>query len=72
MEIQYYQIIQDMKTKFNFRYHVVEYAKTHSVTEAAREFQTTRKTVRKWMKRFKQQGLRGLEDQSESPSFHPS
>jgi len=71
VEIAYYQIIKDMKTKFNFRYHVVEYAKTHSVSEAAREFSTTRKTVRKWVKRFEKGGLRVLEDESKTPHYIP-
>ena len=48
MQVPYYQIIKHMKNKFNFRYHLVQYAKIHSVSEAAREFSTTRKTVRKW------------------------
>jgi transposase-like protein len=60
VKIEYYQIVKDMKTKFNFRFHVVEYARTHSVSEAAREFQTTRKTVRKWMKRFEAGNLKAL------------
>lgn len=71
MEISYYQIIQDMNTKFNFRYHLVQYAKTHSVSEAAREFKTTRKTVRKWIMRFEAHGLRGLEDTSKAPHHIP-
>ena len=60
-----------MKTKFNFRFHVVEYAKTHSVSEAAREFLTTRKTVRKWVKRFKMRDLKALEDKSKAPHQCP-
>jgi transposase len=60
-----------MKTKFNFRFHVVEYAKTHSVSGAAREFRTTRKTVRKWVKRFKMRDLKALEDKSKAPHSCP-
>ena len=71
MKIAYYQIVKDMKTKFNFRFHVVEYAKKHSIQAAAREFQATRKTVRKWVKRFKQDGLQGLEDKSKAPHKCP-
>ena len=71
MKITYYQLTKDMKTKFNFRFHVVEYAKTHSVSGAAREFSTTRKTVRKWVKRFKMHGLKALEDKSKAPHQCP-
>jgi len=60
-----------MKNKFNFRYHLVEYAKTHSIAQAAREFSTTRKTVRKWVKRFVKRDLKMLEDQSKAPHSCP-
>ena len=71
MKIAYYQVVKDMKTKFNFRFHVVEYAKAHSVTEAAREFSTTRKTVRKWVKRFEARDLKALEDKSKAAHHCP-
>ena len=71
MKIKYYQVVKDMKTKFNFRFHVVEYARTHSISEAAREFQTTRKTVRKWVKRFEMRDLKALEDKSKAPHSCP-
>ena len=64
MPISYYQMINNVKVKFNFRYHLVEYAKTHSIAEAAREFQTTRKTIRKWLGRYRTHSLKGLEDKS--------
>ena len=71
MKIKYYQVIKDMNTKFNFRFHVVEYARTHSVSEAAREFSATRKTVHKWVKRFEAGGLKALEDESKAPHSCP-
>lgn len=71
MQVPYYQIIKHMKNKFNFRYHLVQYAKNHSVSQAAREFSTTRKIVRKWISRFDQLGLKGLEDQSKIPHSCP-
>ena len=71
MKIPYYQIIRDMKNKFNFRYHLVEYAKAHSISEAAREFSTTRKIVRKWIRRYEKHGLKGLEDESKAPHHIP-
>jgi transposase len=71
VKIAYYQIVRDMKTKFNFRYHLVEYAKKYSVKAAAREFQTTNKTVKKWLLRFEKLGLKGLEDESKAPHSCP-
>lgn len=71
MPISYYQMINNVKVKFNFRYHLVEYAKTHSIAEAAREFQTTRKTIRKWLGRYRTHSLKGLEDKSKRPHRIP-
>ena len=71
MQVPYYQIIKPMKNKFNFRYHLVQFAKTRSVSQAACEFSATRKVVRKWISRFDQLGLRGLEDQSKAPHSCP-
>lgn len=71
MQVPYYQIIKPMKNKFNFRYHLVQYAKTHSVSKAAREFSTTRSTVRKWLNRFEKRNLKTLEDKSKAPRSCP-
>jgi len=71
MQISYYPLIKDMKSKFNFRYHLVEYARTHSVSSAAREFRVSRKIVRKWIRRFEKGGLRALEDQTRAPRHIP-
>lgn len=71
MQVPYYQLIKDMKSKFNFRYHLVQFALTHSLSQAAREFSVTRKIVRKWLRRFEKGGLRALEDQSKAPYHIP-
>jgi len=63
----YYEIIKEMKSKFNYRYHMVRRAREKSVPEAAETFITTPKTVRKWCKRYELFGLKGLEDQSRAP-----
>lgn len=71
MCVPYYQVVKVMKSKFNFRYHLVQYAKTHSVSSAAREFRVSRKIVRKWIRRFEKGGLRALEDQTRAPRHIP-
>jgi len=48
--MKYYQIIKDMSNKFNFRFSLVRYALQNDISEAAREYKTTRKTVRKRIK----------------------
>ena len=69
--MEYYWIIRRMSTKFDYRLKVVEFAKLYGVSAAAREFKTTRKTVRKWRDRFKQEGLPGLQDKSRAPHNIP-
>lgn len=47
--MQYYELIKCMSTKFNYRFVIVEYALQYSISQAARQYRTTRKTVRKWV-----------------------
>jgi transposase-like protein len=67
----YYHIIKDMSIKFNYRLRMVEYALEHGNSQAAREYRTTRKTVRKWVQRFEQEGLDGLKDRKKAPHHIP-
>lgn len=76
--MQYYRIIRDMSSRktqnlgiFNFRLRMVEYALQHGISSAAREYETTRKTVRKWIVRFKKEGLEGLKDRKRAPKHIP-
>ena len=41
----------------NLRLSMVEYAKEHGISEAARAYRTTRKTVRKWVRRYEREGI---------------
>jgi transposase len=52
------------------RFELVRYAREHGVKPAARQFSTTVKTVRKWLRRWEPGSLRGLEDRSRAP-LHP-
>ena len=49
--MKYYLLIRDM-SKFNLRLQMVTKAREISISEAARYYGTTRKTVRKWIKRY--------------------
>jgi transposase-like protein len=63
-----------MKTnahKFDLRLRVVQYAREHGVKPAAREFQTTPKTVRKWLQRYRQERLAGLNELPRIPLTCP-
>ena len=60
-----------MSNKFDYRLKMVEYAKLYSISSAAKEFRTTRKTVRKWLYRYEELGLEGLKDKPRSPKHIP-
>ena len=62
---KYYIVLNAMKSKadkFNLRLKMVQYAITAGVKPAARAFATTPKTVRKWLTRYKQEKLAGLNE----------
>ena len=63
--------MKDMAIKFNLRFEIVLCAREHGLSEAARRYQTTRKTVRKWLGRYNTQGLDGLKDQKRTPKNIP-
>lgn len=44
----------------------------YTVTELAEAFGVSRKTVHKWLARFKDEGLIGLADRSRAPHHHPN
>jgi transposase len=64
-------MIRKSKEKVYFRLELVTYAKEHGIKPAARSFCTTPKTVRKWIKRYKEEGIKGLEDRSKAPHNIP-
>ena len=49
--IHYYQIIKKSKDSFYLRLQLVKYATKNGIKAAAREFKTTVKTVKKWVKK---------------------
>ena len=51
---------------------MVECARKHGVKPAARAFNTSPYIVRKWKKRFEQQGYSGLENKSKRPHYMPN
>ena len=69
--IGYYTMLRQSKDPRAFRYELVRYAKAHGIKPAARAFNTTPKTVRKWGRRGEPGAMRGLADQSKAPR-HPA
>ncbi|MDZ7414166.1 MAG: helix-turn-helix domain-containing protein, partial [candidate division KSB1 bacterium] len=67
----YYDVMRGVENIFNLRLAMVTLAREKGISEAARQYQTTRTTVRKWLRRHKEQGLSGLEDRSRAPKRIP-
>ncbi len=70
--VTYYQIMREVKDKKQQRYQLVMYAFKHGIKPTARAYNTGPKTVRKWVKRFKQGGYEALSDISRRPKHSPN
>jgi transposase len=57
--------------KFDLRLRLVQHAQAHGVKATARAFDTTPKTVRKWLSRYRQERLAGLNDLPQIPLSCP-
>ncbi|MBZ5516102.1 MAG: helix-turn-helix domain-containing protein [Acidobacteriia bacterium] len=60
-----------MKNAFNYRLRLVTHARQHGIKAAARAFRATVPTVRKWGRRYEEQGLKGLQERSRAPHSCP-
>jgi len=69
--LSYYQIMRNCKDKRAHRYQMIQYAFSHGVKPAARIFGTSAPVVRKWLRRFKEQGYAALVDLSRRPHHSP-
>jgi transposase len=63
----YYAMIRHCNDKRLLRFEMVRYARDFGVKPAARAFDTTVKTVRKWLKRWDGKTMNGLDDLSKAP-----
>lgn len=71
IKFNYYEALKQMKNVYGVRKKLVECASVFGISAAAREYSTTRKTVRKWLYRYNQYGLKGFEDESRKPHCSP-
>jgi transposase len=69
--VPYFDVIRQMKNPFNYRLQLVTWARQHGIKAAARTFRTTVPTVRKWLRRYEKQGLKGLQELSHAPHSCP-
>ena len=57
--------------RFQLRLELVRYAQGQGIREAARAFRCSRNTVRVWLRRYGQEGARGLKERSRAPGRIP-
>src|SRR3990172_10689561 len=69
--VRYFDLIREMKNAFNHRLRLVTYARPQGIKAAARVFHTTVATVRKGLRRYQAQGLKGLQELSRAPRSCP-
>src|SRR3990172_1980146 len=71
LPLRYFDLSRDMRNPFNLRLSLASYARQHGIKAAARLFQTTVPTVRKWLRRYQAAGLQGLQALSRAPHSCP-
>ena len=71
MELRYFELVREMKNAYNLRLRLVESARQRGLQPTARLFATTVPTVRKWLRRYQQQGPSGLLERSRAPHRQP-
>lgn len=67
MPAPYFDLIREMRSAYNHRLRLVQYARREGIKAAARAFQTTVPTVRKWLRRYQLQGPSGLLERCRAP-----
>lgn len=68
---RYFDLIREMKDAYNHRLRLVESVRQRGIKPTARLFATSVPTVRKWWRRYQQQGLPGLQECSRAPHHCP-
>src|SRR5579859_5896866 len=69
--VPYFDVVRQMKNAFDYRLRLVSHARQHGIKAAARAFQTTVPTVRKWLRRYEARKLSGLQELSRAPHSCP-
>lgn len=68
----YYELYRNSKDHVRYRVDMVKYAQKYGIKPTAQKFQTTPKTVRKWVQRYSEQKKPGLRDRSKAPHSSPN
>ncbi len=70
--IPYREHLKDCRNLFHYRMIMVNYALQHGIKPAAVEFMCSKNTIRKWLRRYAEQGLKGLNNMSNRPKHSPN
>ena len=68
---KYYDILKDSTNPFNTRVKMVQSAFKVGISQTAKDFYTTRDTVRKWKRLYEKHGTKGLMNKSKAPKNIP-
>ena len=68
----YYDVMRISKDPKDLRYRMVLSVEKYGIKATARSFRCSRTTVRKWHRRWRDQGYRGLEARSRRPHHSPN
>ena len=69
---RYYDVMRKSKDPTQLRYQMVLSVERQGIKATARSFHTCRNTVRKWHRRWLEQGYKGLQDLSRRPQSSPN
>ena len=69
--VRYFDLVREMRDAYNHRLRLVESARQRGIKPTARLFATTVPTVRKWLRRYQQQGPSGLLARPRAPHRQP-
>ena len=69
--VKYYDILKDSSNPFTIRVRMVQCAFEYGISATARQFGTTRVTVRKWKRLYEASGTKGLINCSKAPHNIP-
>lgn len=67
----YYEVMRKMSNAFDLRLRMVRMAQEEGISATARCYRTTRKTVQKWVRRYREGGLGALQDRPRAPKRIP-
>jgi len=64
--------MMDIPGKLNYRWNMVKFAEHKGISQTAAIYNTTCKTVRKWLKRYQEGGVKALENKSRCEQYFPN